>query len=434
MRFIVEPSFWTLFPAAQIGVVIVRGVDNTRNTDACAALLRDAMAEAARSIGDADMATHSAVAPWREAYRAFGVKPAKQRSSIENLLRAAVAGTLRSINPLVDLYNTVSLRHLLPCGGEDLRAIRGAIRLTRAVGGEAFVPLGGVEPQPPQPGEVIYRDDLGVICRAWNWREAERTKLTAQTTDAFLCIEALPPTERLHAACADLASLVTAYLGGASSVHLLSMQEPEKVLPVLDQTMEGPCMEQPIVNIVGEKIALGPRRRDLIPLHQQWANDFVATRNIGAFGPVTVERETAYYERIATSNDYLSFTIYERASWRPIGSTELMHVEYRNGRADFGIFIGEAEARGKGYGTEATRLMLDYAFIGLGLRNVALTVAEWNIAGQRAYAKAGFREYGRRRQCWKMGGQWWDEIAMDCLATDFESPMLARVFLPDAPR
>ena len=178
------------------------------------------------------MATHPAVAPWREAYRAFGIKPAKQRSSIENLLRAAVAGTVRSINPLVDLYNAVSLRHLLPCGGEDLREIRGTIRLMRAEGGEAFVPLGSTEPQPPQPGEVIYRDDGGVICRAWNWREAARTKLTEQTTDAFLCIEALPPIKAtaLEAACSDLAAFITTHLGGTASVHLLDMHEPEITL------------------------------------------------------------------------------------------------------------------------------------------------------------------------------------------------------------
>ena len=193
-------------------------------------------------------------------------------------------------------------------------------------------------------------------------------------------------------------------------------------------------MEQPIITIVGEKVALGPRRRDLIPLHQRWANDFAIARNLGPFGPVTVERETAYYERIAMSDTFISFVVYERAILRPIGSTELMNVNYRNGRADFGIFIGASDARGKGYGTETTRLMLDYAFTALGLRNVALTVAEWNIAGQRAYAKAGFREYGRRRQCWPMGGRWWDEIAMDCLAVEFESALLGRIFAPDTPR
>jgi DNA/RNA-binding domain of Phe-tRNA-synthetase-like protein len=232
MRFAIEPPFWSLFPAARIGVVTVRGVGNTRNADTCAALLAEAVAGAARTVGAADIATYPAIAPWREAYRSFGVKPAKQRSSIENLLRSAVAGHVRSINPLVDLYNTVSLRHLLPCGGEDLRAIAGDIRLTRAAGGEHFVPLGSAEPQPPQPGEVIYRDDSGVICRAWNWREAERTKLTEATTDAFLCIEALPPTDEpaLRAACATLGSLVTEHLGGTAVTAILTMQEPETAL------------------------------------------------------------------------------------------------------------------------------------------------------------------------------------------------------------
>jgi len=232
IRFVVEPPFWSLFPEARIGIIVVHGVDNTRRADACAALLREAMEAAASRVGEADMATYPAVAPWREAYPAFGIKPAKQRSSIENLLRSAVAGNLRSINPLVDLYNTVSLRHLLPCGGEDLHAVAGDIRLTRAVGGEDFVPLGSTEPQPPQPGEVIYRDDRGVICRAWNWREAERTKLTEQTTDAFLCIEALPPTTTpmLAAACAALASLVMEHLGGTASVHLLDLRQPEATI------------------------------------------------------------------------------------------------------------------------------------------------------------------------------------------------------------
>ncbi|HEY8292349.1 MAG TPA: phenylalanine--tRNA ligase beta subunit-related protein, partial [Thermomicrobiales bacterium] len=97
---------------------------------------------------------------------------------------------------------------------------------------EHFVPLGSTEPQPPQPGEVIYCDDSGVICRAWNWREAERTKLTAQTTDAFLCIEALPPTDAsaLEAACSVLAALVTEHLGGTSSVDSLSITQPEMII------------------------------------------------------------------------------------------------------------------------------------------------------------------------------------------------------------
>jgi DNA/RNA-binding domain of Phe-tRNA-synthetase-like protein len=224
MRFIVEESFWQLFPDAIIGVVVARGVNNAEGEHPeSAALLADAAAQAALALGGADIAAHSAVAPWRQAYAAFGAKPSKFRSSIESLLRAAAAGRTRPINPLVDLYNSVSLRHLLPCGGEDLAAIAGDIRLTRAVGGEHFVPLGSAEEEPPQPGEVIYRDDAGVICRCWNWREADRTKLTVATTDAFLCVEALPAHDeaRLRAACEELAELVRARLGGEARVEIL---------------------------------------------------------------------------------------------------------------------------------------------------------------------------------------------------------------------
>jgi diamine N-acetyltransferase len=84
------------------------------------------------------------------------------------------------------------------------------------------------------------------------------------------------------------------------------------------------------------------------------------------------------------------------------------------------IAIGAANCRGQGYGTEATRLMLDYAFNGLGLHSVMLTVYATNPAGLRAYTKAGFREIGRRRQSYLQGGTLWDTIYMDCLARDFD--------------
>ncbi len=223
MRFRVDDAFWELFPAARIGVVVVRGIDNTRSGPGAGALLQEAAGEAARVAGEGELGEHPAVRPWREAYRAFGVKPSKYRSGIESLLRSARGGTVRSVNPLVDLYNAVSLGFSLPCGGEDLAAVRGNIRLTRAAGGEAFVPLGAAEAQPPEPGEVIYRDDEGVLCRCWNWREAERTKLTAATTDAFLCLEALPPITRDHLGGASerLAALVRDHLGGAARVALV---------------------------------------------------------------------------------------------------------------------------------------------------------------------------------------------------------------------
>ena len=189
--------------------------------------------------------------------------------------------------------------------------------------------------------------------------------------------------------------------------------------------------EHPILNIVGDRVALGPHRRDLLPTYLRWINDFSALRTLGAVspGPTTMEQEVRWYESQAAGE--VRFTVYERATERPIGSTALHGIDYRNRTAVFGIFIGEVDARGQGYGTETTRLMLDYAFTALGLHSVMLTVAEFNLAGQRAYARAGFRESGRRRQCRWLAGRLWDEISMDCLATEFESPVLAKVFAPD---
>ncbi len=193
---------------------------------------------------------------------------------------------------------------------------------------------------------------------------------------------------------------------------------------------------RPIINIVGERVALGPISRDHLPLYQRWFNDFGTLRTLDIVPhPLTMEGETAWYDRAATSDASVAhFTIYEAASWRPIGTMHLRAIDYRNRTAAFGLMIGDPASRGKGYGTEATRLMLDYAFTALGLHSVMLTYYAFNLAGQRAYEKAGFRVFGRRHECHWMGGKLWDEIYMECLASEFESPVLARIFAPDEPR
>lgn len=190
--------------------------------------------------------------------------------------------------------------------------------------------------------------------------------------------------------------------------------------------------ETPIVNIEGELVALGPRSREHIPLFQRWINDFGTTRTLGiAMQPVTLEQETVWYDRGATDETQYGFTIYERATWRPIGNCGLFDVDLRHRRAQVGIMIGASEMRGRGYGTEAMRLLLDFAFIALGLHSVMLSVYAYNPAAYRSYQKAGFREIGRRREARWYNGRFWDEIFMDVLASEFESPVLQAVLEPD---
>lgn len=188
----------------------------------------------------------------------------------------------------------------------------------------------------------------------------------------------------------------------------------------------------PILNVEGDLVALGPLRRDLLPLYQRWINDLGTMRTLDLPPhPMTMEKEQDWYDQQSKTEVDVPFTIYERETLRPIGNTGLHDVDHRNRTATFGILIGEPECRGKGYGTEATRLMLDYAFSALGLHNVMLTVFEFNPAGIRAYERAEFKEIGRRRECRLMGGKLWDEIYMDCLSSEFESLVLRRIYAPD---
>jgi RimJ/RimL family protein N-acetyltransferase len=190
--------------------------------------------------------------------------------------------------------------------------------------------------------------------------------------------------------------------------------------------------EQPILNIIGEKVALGPVRRDCLPLYLKWINDADVARTLNAdFTPVTLEARQDSYEGWSKSDGTSqSFNVYEQATMRPIGMAWLINIDLLHRTASFGIVIGEKECWGKGYGTEATALTLDYAFIGLDLHNVMLTVSPYNERGVRAYTRAGFREFGRRRESWRLGGQPDDVIYMDCLATEFRSPVLHRLLAP----
>lgn len=192
---------------------------------------------------------------------------------------------------------------------------------------------------------------------------------------------------------------------------------------------------RPIINIEGESVALGPHRRDLLTTYQRWINDFGTMRTLALPpAPMTLEAETDWYNSVVQSERDRVFTVYDRSNWNPVGNTGLHDIDFRNRTATFGLLIGEPAARGRGFGTEVTRLVLDYAFTGLGLHNVMLTVYEFNRAARRVYEKAGFIEIGRRRECRWMGGRFWDEISMDCLATEFESPVLGKIFVPDQTR
>jgi len=199
---------------------------------------------------------------------------------------------------------------------------------------------------------------------------------------------------------------------------MISMKEPHEVV-------------EPVLNIVGERIALGPLDRAWIPLYQRWRNDFRIMSTYGdELSPITREAKDAWYESQSKTKESLWFTVYERETMRPIGLTDFFNIERDHGLAWWGIVIGEADCRGKGYAAEVARLMLDYAFTALNLHVVVLSVDEFNTPARKAYARAGFKESGRFRGATHLAGRHYDRIVMDCLASEFESPLLRSILEP----
>jgi len=205
----VDAAVFALRPDYRAMLLAVDGIVPGPSDQASDALLQAAEAAAAEALRDRPVEQLPHVAAWREAYRAFGAKPQRTRNSLEALLRRAASGLPR-VNRLTDLYNAVSVLHQLPLGGEDLTRYSGAPRLVRATGAEPFDTVAGgiAVTEHPDPGEVVWRDDAGVTCRRWNWRQARRTQLSDDTTAALFILDALGPVAgaALHAAAGDMAA------------------------------------------------------------------------------------------------------------------------------------------------------------------------------------------------------------------------------------
>jgi DNA/RNA-binding domain of Phe-tRNA-synthetase-like protein len=220
---VVDDAVRELCPGFATLVLAAEGLTNGPSDEVSTGWL-DAAAEHAAGAAD-----DPHVAAWREAYRGFGAKPKRTRPSVDALLRRA--DSLPAINRVVDAYNAVSVEYVLPIGGEDLDAYRGAARLVRAVGDEPFDTTadGTAVVDHPDPGEVIWRDDVGVTCRRWNWRQCTRTGITESTKNALFILERLEPyplerlgeaadelTARLHAITPDV-RVETRLIGPAPS-------------------------------------------------------------------------------------------------------------------------------------------------------------------------------------------------------------------------
>ena len=197
-KLIVDNTFWSIFPQAKIYTLVVNDLNNhiPDNSDKYQIMLNQAETEAKQYLTAKEFKDNIVIAEWREVLSKFKKKKGA-RSSIEALLKRVSQGKVfNPINPLVDIYNSVSLEYAVPCGGEDLDQIAGQMHLGVASGNEDFYPLGAEKSDPPRAGEVIYYDENGAVCRSLNWRDGKRTMLTEDTTNAILIMEAVTADQK----------------------------------------------------------------------------------------------------------------------------------------------------------------------------------------------------------------------------------------------
>jgi DNA/RNA-binding domain of Phe-tRNA-synthetase-like protein len=230
MKFTIDKAVLDKFPGLNIGLLVVKGIDNKGEAPEVMELIRQKEKEIRDGFQKDTLSENPKISSWRAAYSSFGAKPKKYKCSVENLYRMILDGLeLKHYSKLVDIYNYISIRHMVPVGGDDIGKVDGGIKLTMAKGTEPYTELNSDETKSPREGEVVYMDYKEVLCRRWNWRECDKTKMTEATTSASLVIEGLPPVTEaeVKAILEELKGLILKHCGGNAETHILNKGRPE---------------------------------------------------------------------------------------------------------------------------------------------------------------------------------------------------------------
>jgi DNA/RNA-binding domain of Phe-tRNA-synthetase-like protein len=229
MFFSIQKELFDLLPDLTIGVVVATRLDNSRPAPEVEHFLVQTLENLRRNFPTEKVQDHPRIKPWRAAFSKLGLSGSKFPSSIESMGRRIVRGDpFPRINPLVDLYNSISLKHLVPMGGHDLDTLEGNIALRFAEGWEPFIPMGGGERITVPKGELVYRDDQDVLTRNWVWRQCEKDKTTEKTKNIFIPIDVLGEVgrERADEIVRELSDLIPRYFEGSIFSAALNRETP----------------------------------------------------------------------------------------------------------------------------------------------------------------------------------------------------------------
>lgn len=227
-KIIIEEPIFTQFSDFKRGIIIVSDIDNKPDDNLIKTLLDNEVINKTSS----NYVEHEYVKAWNEAHIKFGSNPNKFPPSIKSLLKRIQSGNgLPFINSVVALFNYISIKHLIPCGGDDINKIEGNLCLGFSKGNEIFISLGSTTQENPAAGEVIYFDDktLNVMCRRWNWRNGDFTKITENTKQLVINIDGIGnvPQTLIESARDELAELLIQHCNVKVQTGLITKENRE---------------------------------------------------------------------------------------------------------------------------------------------------------------------------------------------------------------
>jgi len=230
-KIIIEKDIFLKFPGFKRGLILISDIENSFVNEKIERFLNE---EIERRASQRNL-EHNYVKAWDEIHKKFGSNPNKFPPSIKALLKRVEKGKkIPFINSVVALFNYISLKYLIPCGGDDVEKIEGNLCLGFAKGNEIFVPLGSHQEENPEPGEVIYYDDktLNVMCRKWNWRNGDFSKITENTKKIVINVDGadIVPESLIKEAKDELAELLKENCRASLITDLLSSKKNEIVI------------------------------------------------------------------------------------------------------------------------------------------------------------------------------------------------------------
>lgn len=190
MKFIIAKEIFDKIDDLYVGVVVAKGIDNSKDYPEIDNLLKESINLAESNFLDKKVKEDESIIPYREAFIKCNINPNKYQCSVEAMFNRISKGKqLPSINPLVNLNNAISLKYTLPMGTHDLSKSAENIEMRISASGDYFKPMGSEEIEVPDKDEIVYAVGNQVRTRRWTWRQSEEGKIDSTTNYVFFPID-----------------------------------------------------------------------------------------------------------------------------------------------------------------------------------------------------------------------------------------------------